>query len=58
MKGINGAIIGRFSFPLLALRRCGIGQRLTYHPAMHSQLARDAEHGTVAEFLFPAYLLE
>jgi hypothetical protein len=49
---------GSLPFPLLALRWCSIGQRLTYHPAMHSQFARDAEHGTVAEFVFPTYLLE
>src|SRR5580658_9686317 len=45
-------------FPLPALRRFSIGQRLAHHPPMHSQLARDAEHCPFAELVFPAYLFE
>src|ERR1700733_3594232 len=45
-------------FPLLALRRLGAGQRLAHHPPMHSQLARDTEHRSLAELVFPTYLFE
>src|SRR3984957_16359687 len=45
-------------FPLPPLRRFGIRQRLAHHPPMHSQLARDAEHGPFAELVFPPYLFE